>query len=84
MSLVLGPLKKKAEAKEEQRKAREAKKAADTADRAEREARQDGRRSRLQPTTEATAEAESLDHQTSGPQRPGNVCRAHQRGQTLK
>ncbi len=33
MSLVLGPLKKKAEAKEEQRKVREAKKAADNADR---------------------------------------------------
>lgn len=34
MSLVLGPLKKKAEAKEEQRKVREAKKAAENADRA--------------------------------------------------
>lgn len=38
MSLVLGPLKKKAEAKEEQRKAREAKKAQDDADKAERDA----------------------------------------------
>ncbi len=38
MSLVLGPLKKKAEAKEEQRKAREAKKAADEQERSEREA----------------------------------------------
>jgi len=38
MSLVLGPLKKKAEAKEEQRKAREAKKAADDQHRTEREA----------------------------------------------
>ena len=37
MSLVLGPVKKKAEAKEEQRKAREAKKAADDAARIERE-----------------------------------------------
>ena len=37
MSLVLGPVKKKAEAKEEQRKAREAKKAADEAARIERE-----------------------------------------------
>ena len=37
MSLVLGPVKKKAEAKEEQRKAREAKKAADDAQRSERE-----------------------------------------------
>lgn len=38
MSLVLGPLKKKAEAKEEQRKAREAKKAADEQERTAREA----------------------------------------------
>src|SRR5690606_24173228 len=38
MSLVLGPLKKKAEAKEEQRKAREAKKVADEQERTEREA----------------------------------------------
>ncbi len=38
MSLVLGPLKKKAEAKEEQRKAREAKKAADEQERTDREA----------------------------------------------
>jgi len=37
MSLVLGPVKKKAEAKEEQRKVREAKKAADDAARIERE-----------------------------------------------
>ena len=37
MSLVLGPLKKKAEAKEEQRKAREAKKAADVAQRSDKE-----------------------------------------------
>jgi len=37
MSLVLGPVKKKAEAKEEQRKAREAKKAAEDAARIERE-----------------------------------------------
>ena len=37
MSLVLGPVKKKAEAKEEQRKAREAKKAADDAAKVERE-----------------------------------------------
>ncbi len=38
MSLVLGPLKKKAEAKEEQRQAREAKKAADSQIRSEKEA----------------------------------------------
>ncbi len=38
MSLVLGPLKKKAEAKEEQRKAREAKKVADEQERTDREA----------------------------------------------
>ena len=41
MSLVLGPLKKKAEAKEEQRKAREAKRKADDAERAERESVKD-------------------------------------------
>lgn len=56
MSLVLGPLKKKAEAKEEQRKAREAKKAAETADRAEREAAKVA--DKPAPTDdEATAEA---------------------------
>ncbi len=38
MSLVLGPLKKKAEARDEQRKEREARKAADAAERTEREA----------------------------------------------
>src|SRR5690606_25818017 len=54
MSLVLGPLKKKAEAKEEQRKAREAAKAASEA---EREARRKGDAAQAAPAA-APAEAE--------------------------
>ncbi len=56
MSLVLGPLKKKAEAKEEQRKAREAKKATENAERAERESAKDAEKEAAAPT-EAPAEA---------------------------
>jgi translation initiation factor IF-3 len=53
MSLVLGPLKKKAEAKEEQRKAREAQKAAADAER--------GARKPVKPADEPVAEAPVAD-----------------------
>jgi len=57
MSLVLGPLKKKAEAKEEQRKAREAAKAASEAEREQRRAPKTG----AIPVVEPDAVAEEAD-----------------------
>ncbi|MDN4473702.1 translation initiation factor IF-3 [Demequina zhanjiangensis] len=55
MSLVLGPLKKKAEARDEQRKEREARKAAEAAERTERETAKTGKPQDAEPAEVAEA-----------------------------
>ena len=61
MSLVLGPLKKKAEAKEEQRKAREAKKASDDAARVERDGGAPAQKPAKAPRAEDEVEAPAVE-----------------------